>query len=115
MKANYIQKGANIDYINNTGAKIAAGDVVSLTSRIGIAGTDIEAGATGSLATEGVFAIEKAASLDIAQGDPVYFSTESKTITKTATDVPAGWAIAAAAAADAEVRVKINYPPAAAG
>lgn len=106
--AKFIQKGANIDYINASGSKIAAGDVVNLTSRIGIAGTDIEVGATGAVATEGVFSIEKTASLAIAQGDAVYFNAESKAITKTDSDVPAGWAVAAAEAADTEVLVKIG-------
>lgn len=106
--AKFIQKGANIDYINASGSKIAAGDVVSLTTRVGIAAGDIENGATGTVATEGVFSIAKTASLAVAQGDAVYFNATTKAITKTETDVPAGWAVAAAAAADTEVLVKIG-------
>lgn len=104
----YIQKGATIDFTNSGSAKIAAGDVVSLGSRIAVAGTDIAVGATGSVAVCGVFAIPKTASLAIEQGDAVYFNVSSKSITKTDADVPAGWAIAAAAAADTEVLVKID-------
>lgn len=104
----YIQKGATIDFTNSGSTKIAAGDVVSLGSRIAVAGTDIAVGATGSVAVCGVFAIPKTASLAIEQGDAVYFNTSSKAITKTNTDVPAGWAIAAAAAADTEVLLKID-------
>lgn len=106
--AKYIQKGSNIDYTNSGAAAISAGDVVSLTTRIAIAGTDIAVGATGSVTVGGVFEIDKTASLAISQGDKVYYSTTTKKITKTDTDVPAGWAIAAAAAADATVLVKIG-------
>lgn len=106
--AKYVQKGANIDYKNSGSDKIAAGDVVSLTTRIGIAGTDIAAGEVGSVTVSGVFEIEKKASTAISQGAAVYYSTTNKNITTTDTDVPAGWAIAAAAAADATVLVKIG-------
>lgn len=106
--ANYIQKGANIDYVNSGTEKIAAGDVVSLTTRVAVAATDINAGETGTVATEGVFSIGKTASLAIEQGAAVYFNTDTQLITTTDTDVPAGWAVAAADAADAEVLVKIG-------
>ena len=104
--ANYIQKGNTIDYTAT--AAIAAGDVVSLGSHIGVAAGDIPAGAVGALAVEGVFEIDKTASLAISTGDAVYFSTSTKKVTKTDTDVPAGWAVADAAAADTVVRVKIG-------
>ena len=41
MIANYQQPGSAIDYPNGTSSAIAAGQVVSLTTRIGVAGTDI--------------------------------------------------------------------------
>ena len=104
--AKYIQKGNTIDYTAN--AAIAAGDVVSLGSRIGVAAGDIPAGAVGALAVEGVFEIDKTESLAIAVGDAVYFNAASKKATKTNSDVPAGWAVAAATAADTVVRVKIG-------
>lgn len=106
--ATYIQKGNTIDYTNSGTAKIAAGDVVGLSTRIGIAAGDIAAGEVGTLAVEGVFEIDKTASLAISVGDAVYFSASTAKITKTNTDVPAGWAIAAATTADTTVRVKIG-------
>ena len=106
--ANFIQPGAVIDYTNTGSAKIAAGDVVSLTSRIGVAACDIIAGEKGSVSVSGVWEIDKTASLAISLGDAVYFSTSTKKITKTNSDIPAGFAVAAAAAADATVRVKIG-------
>lgn len=106
--AKYVQKGNSIDYTNSGADAIAAGDVVSLTTRIGIAATDIAKGETGTLAVSGVFTIPKTASLAIALGDKVYFNTTTKQITKTDTDVPAGWAVAAAAADATEVNVKLG-------
>ena len=49
MIANYQQPGAAIDYTNPTSNTIKAGQVVSLTTRIGVAGTEIPAAAVGSL------------------------------------------------------------------
>lgn len=65
MIANYQQPGSAIDYPNGTSSAIAAGQVVSLTTRIGVAGTDIPASAVGSLYVKGVFAMPKAASTAI--------------------------------------------------
>lgn len=106
--ATYIQKGNIIDYTNSGATKIAAGDVVGISTRIGIAASDIAVGEVGTLAVEGVFEINKTASLAISVGDAVYFNVGTAKITATDTDVPAGWAIAAAAAADTTVRVKIG-------
>ncbi len=60
MIANYQQPGAAIDYTNPSGDTIKAGQVVSLTTRIGIAGTEIPAAAVGSLHVKGVFTMDKA-------------------------------------------------------
>lgn len=106
--AKYIQRGESIDYANASGSKISAGDVVSLTNRVGIAACDIANGAVGSLALDGVFEFDKTASLAISLGDAVYYSTSTKKITKTATDVPCGIAIAASASADTTVRVRLE-------
>lgn len=54
-KAEYWQKGSAIDYTNATATRIEANEIVPLTTRIGIAGMPIEAGATGTLLVEGVF------------------------------------------------------------
>ena len=107
-KANYRYKGESINYINTTEKAIEGGDVVSLGTRVGIAGTNIPVGATGSLHTVGVFEMPKAASVVIAQGAAVYFNTENGYVTTTDTDVPCGWAIAAATADDTFVAVKIG-------
>ena len=90
------------------GANITTGDVISLATRVGVALDTVKSGANLSVSVTGVYEIDKTASLAIDQGDAVYFNTTSKKITKTNTDVPAGWAVADAAAADGSVLVKIG-------
>ncbi len=109
MIANYQQPGSAIDYPNGTSSAIAAGQVVSLTTRIGVAGTDIPASAVGSLYVKGVFTMPKAASTAITIGAAVYYDATGDNITTTAAShIPAGWAIAAAAENDATVQVCIG-------
>lgn len=113
MIANYQQPGSAIDYPNGTSSAIAAGQVVSLTTRIGVAGTDIPASAVGSLYVKGVFSMPKAASTStstaIAIGAAVYYDASADNITTTAaSNIPAGWAIAAAAESDTTVQVCIG-------
>lgn len=105
--AKYIQTGEMLDYTNAGAAKINAGDVVSLTNLVGVAACDIPVGAVGALATEGVFEFDKTTSLSISMGDFVYYSTSTKKITKTATDVPCGIAIEAGESAATTIRVKL--------
>lgn len=106
--ANYVQKGKAIDYKNSGSADIAYGDVISLTTRIAVATSNIAVGDTGAVEVEGVFDMPKATE-EIALGAAVYWSVANKKITATSTgNVPAGWAIAAAASADTRVLVKIG-------
>lgn len=108
MIANYQQPGSTIDFINSTSDTIKAGQVVSLTTRIGVAGTEIAASAVGSLHVKGVFSMPKATSA-IEIGAAVYYNASTDKITTTASSaVPAGWAIAAAKSEDATVQVCIG-------
>lgn len=108
MIANYQQPGSTIDFINSTSDTIKAGQVVSLTTRIGVAGTEIAASAVGSLQVKGVFSMPKATGA-IAIGAAVYYNASTDKITTTASSaVPAGWAIAAAKSEDATVQVCIG-------
>lgn len=109
MIANYRQPGSAIDYPNGTDSAIVAGQVVSLTTRIGVAGTDIPASEVGSLYVKGVFTMPKAASTAITIGAAVYYDATGDNITTTAAShIPAGWAIAAAAENDTTVQVCIG-------
>ena len=55
------QRGEAIDYTTASGSKIEANEIVVLGSRIGIAGTEMANGETGSLHVFGVFELPKKA------------------------------------------------------
>lgn len=114
MNAVYVNRGEAIDFINDTGAAIAAGEVVALGTRIGVAGGDIPKGETGAVHVTGVFELPKAAE-ELSVGAEVYYAEDGVTASAStgsgdsaADNVPAGWAVQAAAADDATVRVKIG-------
>lgn len=105
MTAKYWQKGEVLDYTATD--KVANGEVVSLGTRIGVAGEDIAAGETGHLHVVGVFEMAKATGA-ITMGAAVYYDTAEKNITATASgNVPAGYAAAPADSADTTVLVKL--------
>lgn len=105
-KAEYWQRGEVIDFTNNTDAKIDANEIVVFGKRLGVAGTPIEVGETGSLHVFGVFEMPKAAGEAITEGATVYYNAAG-TITVTAGDITAGYATEAAAAEDTTVKVKL--------
>lgn len=91
MKAVYTQRGETIDFVNNTGATIAANDVVTLTSRIGVAATEIPVGALGSVHVTGIFTVPAVTTTAFTVGQVVYLSGE--TVVATAGDVVAGFVV----------------------
>lgn len=112
--ATYLQRGESLDYTNAGEATIPAGSVISLTTRIGVAGTDIPVGAVGSVHVIGVFSMEKTESQDIKMGDALYFDTETGKITNEGEGkVPAGYAAAPSGTTEKTVLVNIGFPPAA--
>lgn len=107
-EAKYRNKGEVIEFSNaSDSATLAAGTIVSLTSRVGVVAAAIEPSGKGLVHVEGIYEFPKTTSLAISQGDAVYFSTSTNKITKTNTDVPAGYAVAGAASAATEVLVKL--------
>ena len=70
MTAKYWQKGEVLDY--KASAAVKNGEVVSLGTRIGVAGEDIAAGETGHLHVVGVFEMEKATGA-MTMGAAVYY------------------------------------------
>lgn len=108
MFAEYWQRGESIDYKNASSEIIKAGDVVSLDTRIGVAGCDILPGAVGSLHVTGVFIVPKASGA-LTVGAAAYFDAASKNFTATETgNVPAGWVVVEAQAADTVAKIKIG-------
>ena len=108
MKATFWQRGEALDYKNKTSNVIEANTVVAGGNIVGVVGTDINPGETGSLHVAGVFEMTKDASDDIAFGDLVYFNETSGEITKTADEnVQAGYAASEAGATTTTVLVKL--------
>ena len=66
-KAEYWQRGEAIDFVNSTDAKIEANQIVTFGNRVGVAGTPIEVGETGSLHVFGVFEMPKKEGEEIAE------------------------------------------------
>lgn len=108
MSAKYWQKGEAIDY--TAAADIAAGDVVNLATRIGVAAADIAAGETGAVHVTGVFEMPKATGA-VTLGQALYWVVADENISTAAgaepANIPAGWAVAAAESADTTVLVKL--------
>lgn len=108
-KAIYRNKGETIEYTNPSSSKVVeAGTIVTVGSMVGVAAGEIPASGVGCLHVVGVFELPKNTSLAINAGDKVYYSTSSNVVTKTDTDVPCGFAVAAANASDTIVYVKIG-------
>ncbi|KAI3350784.1 DUF2190 family protein [Clostridium botulinum] len=108
MKAIYCQRGESIDYKNKTDEIIKAGTVVSITSRVGVAGTDINANKIGSIHVVGVFELEKSSEEEISVGAKVYYDPSKDCITATeASNIPAGYATADAQLNNTSVYVKL--------
>ena len=106
MNAKYWQRGETLDYTPSEAVK--NGEIVSLGTRIGVAGSDIPANVQGQIHVVGVFELDKAENEAITMGAAVYYKEAEDVITATASgNVPAGYAAQAAAAADATVLVKL--------
>ncbi len=106
-KATYWQRGETLDYINTGTVVIEANTVITFGGRIGIAGTDILPGETGSLHVTGVFEMPKTAEGAVGMGTDVYFDGNGITDTKGTGTVMAGYAAQPAAAADTVILVKL--------
>lgn len=106
MKAVYIQRGESIEYKNTTSNLIAVGDVVTLDKRIGIAGYNIPAGATGTVHLQGVYELDAETSAAFNVGQTVYLATDK--VSATTGDVVAGIVVAPKASTGTKARIKIG-------
>jgi predicted RecA/RadA family phage recombinase len=103
--AEIIQEGAAIDFINETQAEIANGEVVPYGSRIAIALSTIPADGEGALGLEGVIIETAEDDTAFAIGDAIYWDNSAKELTKTITAYYAGMAIEAKAQTDTTATV----------
>ena len=105
-KATYVQRGEAIDYANPTDEIIAAGDIVALGMRAGVAGCDILPGAVGSMHVAGVFDVAKSsAGFAVAVGDNLFHTQAGAAAAGT---VRLGWAVEPSPAGAEHVRVKLE-------
>ncbi|MVB11072.1 hypothetical protein CAFE_17740 [Caprobacter fermentans] len=105
--ANYVQPGKIINYKNDTGANIAYGDVVVLSSRIGVAECGIANGEIGSVGLEGVYEFPAETTAAFAVGQKIYWDDANKRLTATEGTIFAGIAVEAKASADDFALVKM--------
>lgn len=105
-KAAYWQRGESLDYVNSGSNVIEANTIISLGTRIGIVGTNINPGEKGSVHVTGVYEITKSVSEAITMGTAVYFNGTGITTTASGA-TPAGYAAQAAGEDDEVVLVKL--------
>lgn len=106
MNASFWQRGETLDYTATEAVK--SGAVVKLSTRIGVAGTDMAVGECGPIHVVGVFRMDKASGEAIPMGAAVYYDVINDVITASAADnVPAGYAAASTSTADGSVYVKL--------
>lgn len=103
-KASFWQRGESLDYKNGTDTVIEANTVIDLGTRIGIAGTSINPGESGSLHVVGVYELPKTAAAEVTMGAAVNFDGTGIT---TEAGTPAGYAAATSAASDETILVKL--------
>ncbi|WP_457329735.1 capsid cement protein [Rhizobacter sp. P5_C2] len=109
---NFIQHGQSLTH--TPAAAVAAGGAAKIGSRIGIAVSNVAAGAPGTFTAEGVYRLPKLAADAVGQGDSVRWDHLQGVITVATTGAgnvalaSAGYAFNAAAAGEAFVDVKVN-------
>lgn len=106
-QAVYVQRGEVIDYTNTGLVDLKAADIVELTGRIGVAGTDIPVGVVGSIHVTGVFDVPATNTEAFTVGQPVYW--DGTAVVSVATDnTLAGWVVAPKLSVGTIARVKIG-------
>lgn len=107
MMANYVNRGHNLDYKNETGDLIPAGDVVVIEDLVGVAAADIPDGEIGAVATHGVFKVpfDKAGAVNV--GATLYWNAAGKTAGTAAGGKQMGFCALAAGATDETIAVKL--------
>tara|TARA_Y100000361_G_C10935490_1_gene226030 strand:- start:120 stop:443 length:324 start_codon:yes stop_codon:yes gene_type:complete len=99
---NYVQNGANVTI--TAGAAYSSGDPVVVGDLVGVAVTDIANGATGAIATEGVYSFAKASGASLAVGDIAYVNS-SKKMTNTTTSNTAFGVVVAVSTSEVELKI----------
>lgn len=107
-EAIYVQPGKAIAYTAGE-TKIDVGDVVPLTTCIGVAMENIAASAKGTVQLVGIWQLPADAETAFGVGDQLYWDSTNSVLSKTAeSNTPAGICVAAKAANGAVALVKIG-------
>lgn len=78
---NFVQEGTRIVWTNGTGSDVASGAPVIVNGRAAVACVDIAAGASGALATCGVFQFAKETGKTFSQFDDVFWDAVAGKVT----------------------------------
>jgi len=104
----FVQDGVRLDYAAGENA-IEYLEIVPGTDKIFVAAEAIAANSVGAVYSEGVFELPANKEQAFTVGQTVYFDVTNKNITSTAaSNIVAGYAVAAKTAAGETVLVKIN-------
>lgn len=104
---NFVQEGHVLDHTPS--AAVASGAMVVIGARVGIAVTDIPAGATGALRVKGVVEVAKLAADTPVQGALLYWdATNNRATTAASGNTLAGYAAKAAGAGVSTVWLALN-------
>lgn len=106
-QAHYVQRGESIDFVNSGAVEIKANDVVSMSTRIGVAGCDIPVGGKGSVNVIGIFDVPAVTTEAFTVGQEVYWNGTALSSVSSG-NVRAGWVVEAKAQSGNRARVKIG-------
>lgn len=106
-KTIYIQKGNTIDFVNETEKLIESGEIINLSTRIAIAGCDINPKETGTLHLTGIYEMPKNEDETIDFGRFVYLNSDGKITLETSEgkNVLAGLAVETSRGTTIKVRI----------
>jgi predicted RecA/RadA family phage recombinase len=108
---NYNRPSGQVTWTNGTGSAVAAGDVVVLGNRIGIAAVDIANGSSGVIDISGVFTLAAVNTVAFAVGDDLFWDATAAKLNKTEADNNyAGMCDAVKAETATTAKVEINAP-----
>lgn len=119
MAKNFVSDGDVIPWINTTGNAVASGQLIVMGHILGIALVAIAAGATGSVAVEGVFTVPKVSGAVFAQGEKLVFDVSANSgagafddsAATPATGDVTGGAVAWAAGSDGQTTATVKLTP----
>lgn len=103
----FVQEGSTLTYEIPSATTISAGDVLTIGEFVGVAVNGGTAGDKIAVNIEGVYKLTLKSSVNVTQGDKLYWDSTPGEITKTVTDVFIGTAFEDAAGSTGEVLVKL--------